>query len=248
MPDYTGYLGDNRRDVNTNTESRFLREDTKVLSTTDFENSLDQSRLDVTEQIIRYNQLYGASDNTQRNGLSASKSLNYAKAPTLQQAQPYSIKSIPFTVKFQNQVGLFGAENMYVRIDLDLINLQDSCSVLINNYFEACIKLSPEGTVNTYEEAKIDPLQDTPSGGAVNRYFPAQLTNNFPDLKNPRCALMSTTSRPETSMSTTGSMSWSIPRKGRCGPMTASTSIPRMLSTSASMPATQDNCPSTSKR
>ena len=185
MPgNYTGYLGDSRNEVNNSFESRFLREDTKVLSTTDFQNSLDQTRLDITDQILRYNQLYGASDSTQPNSLSASKSLNYAKAPTLQQAQQYRIQTIPFTLNFQNSVGLFGSENMYVRVDIDVERLQDSCDIRVGDYFEACLGFVVEGTVNSYQEAQIDPLQDTPGMGNINNYAPAIITENLPFVED----------------------------------------------------------------
>jgi hypothetical protein len=44
-------------------------------------------RVDVTDQIRQYNEIYGGSSNTQQGGLAASKSLNYSNAPTIQQAQ-----------------------------------------------------------------------------------------------------------------------------------------------------------------
>ena len=68
-------------------------------------------RSDVTEQILRYHQLYGGSDNTQQSGLAASKSLNYAKSPTLQQSQAVLTRILVFTFDFTGVVGLFGAEN-----------------------------------------------------------------------------------------------------------------------------------------
>ena len=77
-------------------------------------------RSDVTEQIIRYHQLYGGSDNTQQSGLAASKSLNYAKAPTMQQAEAVLARIITFTFDFTGVVGLFGAENAYVRVNVDV--------------------------------------------------------------------------------------------------------------------------------
>ena len=83
----------------------------------------NQQRVDITERIRRYHQLYGGSDNTQQGQLAASKALNYAKAPTIQQAQRLKITSFPFTFEFKGAVGLFGAENAYVRIDLDLDTL-----------------------------------------------------------------------------------------------------------------------------
>ena len=83
-------------------------------------------RVDVTDQIRLYNDLYGGSDNTQAGGLAASKSLNYAPAPTLQQAQRVSTSVYPFTFKLVGQVGLMGAENYYVRVDVNLITPLDA--------------------------------------------------------------------------------------------------------------------------
>ena len=41
----------------------------------------------------------------------------------MQQAQAlYQHSAYPFTFKLNGQVGLFGAENYYVRVDVDLIN------------------------------------------------------------------------------------------------------------------------------
>ena len=77
-------------------------------------------RVDVTDQILRYNDIYGGSDSTNQSGLAASKSLNYAKSPTMQQAQRLKLTAFPFTFEFAGSVGLFGSENVYIRVDLDL--------------------------------------------------------------------------------------------------------------------------------
>ena len=108
----------------------------------------NQQRVDITDQIIRYHQLYGGSDNTQQGQLAASKALNYAKAPTMQQAQRLRITSFPFTFDFKGAVGLFGAENAYVRIDLDLD-----------------ILTSPEIEEDDYKPAYIDYVNVPPEGG-----------------------------------------------------------------------------------
>ena len=142
-----------------------------------------QTSLDVTEQIIRYNQLYGASDNTQPNSLSASKSLNYAHAPTLQQAQRFRIQMMPFTLNFQNIVGLFGAENQYVRIDVDIVEFANECGIVVGDYFEACITYLPDPEQNTYQPAIIDPLDDL---FIVNTYEPAEISGTTPVLDHPK--------------------------------------------------------------
>ena len=118
-------------------------------------------RIDVTDQIRLYHDLYGGSDNTQAGGLAASKSLNYAPAPTLQQAQPVKTTVYPFTFKLMGQVGLFGAENYYVRVEVDLLTP-------LNPEFEeagwqpADIEYGSPTTINTYESEVIDFDADPP--------------------------------------------------------------------------------------
>jgi len=80
----------------------------------------EQVNVDVTQQILRYHQLYGGSDNTQAAGLAASKSLNYAQGATLQRPLKVNASVIPYTFNFKDQIGLFGAENVYVRVDIDI--------------------------------------------------------------------------------------------------------------------------------
>ena len=118
-------------------------------------------RIDVTDQIRLYNDLYGGSDNTQAGGLAASKSLNYAPAPTMQQAQPAKTTVYPFTFKLIGQVGLFGAENYYVRVDIDLLNPLNA-EFEEDGWFPAVIEYGSPTTVNTYESERIDFDLDPP--------------------------------------------------------------------------------------
>ena len=111
-------------------------------------------RIDVTEQIRLYNDLYGGSDNTQAGGLAASKSLNYAPAPTMQQAQVVKTTVYPFTFKLVGQVGLFGAENYYVKVDVDLLTpLQPEEEE--DGWQPAVLTSGPSETVNTYESLTL---------------------------------------------------------------------------------------------
>ena len=167
-------------------------------------------RIDITDQIRLYHGLYGGSDNTAAPGLAASKALNYAPAPTIQQAQPVSTTVYPFTFKLIGQVGLFGAENYYVRVDVDL-------RTPLNPEFEedgwepAAIDVnSSSATINTYEAAKLDFDLDPPPPGntqslndqnlctgyvtnpgemppivVYNCYMPALLTDPIPTFWDP---------------------------------------------------------------
>lgn len=111
-------------------------------------------RIDITDQIRLYHDLYGGSDNTQAGGLAASKSLNYAPAPTMQQAQPVKTTVYPFTFKLMGQVGLFGAENYYVRVDVDLLTPLNA-EFEEDGWFPADIEYGSATVVNTYESEVI---------------------------------------------------------------------------------------------
>ena len=180
-----------------------------------FADIASYQRRSVTEQIQRYHELYGGSDNTQQGGLAASKSLNYAKAPTIQQAVPLKVTAIPYTFTFTGQVGLFGAENFYVKIDLDIknaYNLQDG--VIIDDYIIADIEYTPSNTVNDYQPAVIrDDLDPPPTPNtqvnndrgvcagyvvdivndipiiAYNCYMAANISDIIPTLDDPKLSV-----------------------------------------------------------
>jgi len=160
-------------------------------------------RVDVTDQIRQYHQLYGGSDNTQAGGLAASKALNYAPAPTLQQAQRVSTTVYPFKFKLVGQVGLMGAENYYVRVDLNLITPLNA-EFEENGWKSAHIEYGSPTTINTYESEVINFKQDppppeppeegvcvsymdpkTPGSFIFNCYFSALFTNPIPKFANP---------------------------------------------------------------
>lgn len=69
----------------------------------------------VTARVQRFHQnYYGASDNSAQNNTAASKSLNYANGPTLQRPEQVVIYAMPTYDKWQDEVGLFGAENKFI--------------------------------------------------------------------------------------------------------------------------------------
>ena len=172
-------------------------------------------RIDVTEQIRQYNELYGGSDNTQAGGLAASKSLNYAPAPTMQQAQRDQTTVYPYQIKLASQVGLFGAENYYVRVDVDLLNSIEPGeeelgwvpgrldtkvdNVEINNYDPVSLDFDrdppptspsmPEPNAvkaSTYNTTGCCAFYaGTPQDPILNCYYPAQLSNPIPNFEDP---------------------------------------------------------------
>jgi len=69
----------------------------------------------VTDQILRSHGVYGCSDNTNPNRTAAGKSLNYADGPTIQNPSMQLCHAVPHTWNYQDSIGLFGAENHYIK-------------------------------------------------------------------------------------------------------------------------------------
>ena len=76
--------------------------------------------MDVTAEILRNTMLYGSSDNTAPAGLSASRSLNYANGPSITRPENVNVSYIPFTLEYRDTIGLFGAENYFVKVNVKL--------------------------------------------------------------------------------------------------------------------------------
>ena len=81
--------------------------------------------MDVTEARLDYitTIIYGCSDNTNQGRTAAGKSLNYANGASIQKAPEYELNAIPFTHKYEDTVGLFGAENYYIDFHADILDI-----------------------------------------------------------------------------------------------------------------------------
>ena len=77
--------------------------------------------MDVTQEIQRNHIIYGASDYTAPHTLASGRQLNYAEGATITKPSKQSCSVVPFTFKYQDAVGLFGTENHFVRIDLNIV-------------------------------------------------------------------------------------------------------------------------------
>ena len=137
--------------------------------------------MDVTQEILNNHLIYGASDHTAPGGLSASKSLNYAKGASIQKPVLENVSVVPRRLKYADTVGLFGAENVFIKVDLNILDTGNLC-------FEEpgweCLKMTfgffP--VVNTYTTAVMDPEKDL---DIVNTYEPAQIVNTLSRINNP---------------------------------------------------------------
>ena len=127
--------------------------------------------MDVTEEILQNHIIYGASDNTAPQGLAASRSLNYAAGPSITRPDNVNISLIPYALKYQGAVGLFGAENYFVKVKVTL----DPTVVFKcyeEPYWECAVVGAAVDTDPYYSEAILDFDKDLET---VNTYDPAQL-------------------------------------------------------------------------
>ena len=76
---------------------------------------------DVTPQILKSHIYYGGSDNTAQHRTASGKSLNYANGASIQKPAIQLCNIVPHTFNYQDTVGLFGAENHYIKFNLDIL-------------------------------------------------------------------------------------------------------------------------------
>ena len=137
--------------------------------------------MDVTQEILNNVLMYGASDNTAPQGLSAAKSLNYAKGASIQKPVLENVSVVPRRLKYADTVGLFGAENVFIKVKL---NIKDTGNLCFEEEGWQCLKITFGAfpIVDTYYTAEMDVEKDLTT---VNTYEPAQITNKLLQINNP---------------------------------------------------------------
>lgn len=132
--------------------------------------------MDVSAEILRNHLIYGASDNTNPAGLSSNRSLNYANGASIQRPDTIGIRLIPYSLRYQDSVGLFGAENYFVKVSVKLDRTIGARCFEEEGWECAVIRQRPDldpfyGGAN---QAKIDTGVDFET---VNTYEPATLND-----------------------------------------------------------------------
>ena len=141
--------------------------------------------MDVTDQITLIKQTYGGSDNTAPGGLAASKNLNYAKGASINTAPQETITVIPFTLNYTDTVGLFGAENTFVKVNLNIIDSGKE-DFAEPGWQSLAINETYIGTDPNYTDALMDKAQDL---APVNGFDPAVLTSDLPTPWDPMVSI-----------------------------------------------------------
>ena len=112
---------------------------------------------------------------------SVNRSLNYARGSnSLINARQENVTAIPFSTNYKDTVGLFGAENVFLKIQL---NIQNSLSLVngidINSYTSATLDVSIDDSDLYWDTAFTDYSLDL---NTVNTYDPAVIENDSLDF------------------------------------------------------------------
>lgn len=124
---------------------------------------------DITDQLNSSRNTYGGSDLTNPAYNAASKSLNLSSATnSIINATGVTISTIPFTITYEDSIGLFGAENYYTKINLNVIDTGNQ-QIIVNDYI-GLTRSTDVALLNTYSAATEDELLDI---APVNDFDPA---------------------------------------------------------------------------
>ena len=141
--------------------------------------------MNVTAEINKNITQYGGSGSSREDYLSSNKSLNFAGGSNnINSAPAQIITAIPQFLSIEDEVGLFGSENIFMQIDLKVLS---SSTIFINidyaenDYFPVWT-LNDKEIVNDYQTALFDFTLDRT---IVNTYEPARISNDLSQYERP---------------------------------------------------------------
>jgi hypothetical protein len=143
--------------------------------------------MNVTQQVVNTEQSYGGSPKANPEYYSTNKTLDFAKSSnSLLNARPELITSVPTTFAYKDSVGLFGAENVFIKVDLNIQSFkafyQNIPSVLENDYYNIFVDTTDPDIDFFYDPAVLDfSLEFFP----VNSYEQAVLNDNLDSILDP---------------------------------------------------------------
>ena len=144
--------------------------------------------MDVTQQENAYRLSMGGSGSARPEYYSPNRTLDFAKdSNSLKNARAQRITAIPQSIDYKDAVGLFGAENIFLKIDLDILNasqLTFTCGgPVVNTYEPACANFNiPDDDSLYYEPAVMDFNADL---FEINTYEPAKIDSTLEGIPKP---------------------------------------------------------------
>ena len=141
--------------------------------------------MNVTAEINKKITQYGGSGSSRENYLSSNKALNFASgANNINSAPGQIITAIPQFIDIKDEVGLFGSENIFLKLDLNILS---STTIFVNidyeeNGYFPVWTLPEEEIKNDYKTAIFDFTLDK---NIVNTYEPARISNDLSQYERP---------------------------------------------------------------
>ena len=137
--------------------------------------------MNVTQEILTKTALYGGTPSARPEYFSTSKNLDYAiDSNSLIRARTERVTAIPQNIYYKDTVGLQGAENVFVKIDLSIQNTlgraTQGTGSTVNTYEPVKVAVFEEGPDPDWEDVIIDFQLDL---NVFNTYEPAQFTNKL---------------------------------------------------------------------
>ena len=144
--------------------------------------------MDVTQQENAYRLSMGGSGSARPEYYSPNRTLDFAKSSnSLKNARAQRITAIPQSIDYKDTVGLFGAENIFLKIDLDILNasqLSFTCGgPVINTYEPACANFNIPDDDSVYWEAAV--MDFNADLFEINTYKPAEIDSTLEGIPKP---------------------------------------------------------------
>ena len=143
--------------------------------------------MNVTQQVINIEQSYGGAPKANPEYYSTNKTLDYAKGSnSLLNARSEIITSVPTTFAYKDSVGLFGAENVFIKVDLDIQSgkgfYQNVPSLLDNGYYSIYVNTADPDIDFYFDPAEMDFAREF---FPENSFEPTTLNDNLDNIRHP---------------------------------------------------------------
>ena len=132
--------------------------------------------MDVTQEVLNSTLTYGSSGSTQQEYLSVSKSLNFGRGASIQKALHESVSSAGYSISYADSVGLEGAENKYIKFDIDIVDTYKDYGDE-DGWDPMSLTDDDPTTVNDYDTVVYDVAADL---APVSTYNPAAIVSSLP--------------------------------------------------------------------
>ena len=141
--------------------------------------------MDVTNEVNKLILNMGGSGTANPAYAASSRSLNYAKSKNnIHNAANVKITAIPYQLNYKDTVGLFGAENVFIKVQL---NIKSASSTFTNvttaeNDYLPVWTFGEFGTTNFYDTAEFNFTTDL---STINEFESATITNDLSSFRDP---------------------------------------------------------------